>query len=269
MALLLRPWVPLGCTTRGFEMCWGRRADFAEWDRGRCSFRSRENWSARRRRAGTVSKAMFSQWCQRRFRYRESAGTDGRLVGPPRTGRGNACRVHGVRRRWTPPCAAAGFENLTWSPHAALRPWRSHRSAGVSKKLVVRRAPKQFISKAARRLAANAIQEIMAERLEELSGRQLETPRKGAIAGACSPTPCGRFRSLKRFIAMIAAALEESRPGSLQRRKVRHFGGGIPWPLRDAHWRTSGLVHRCCSTDIASGSRLACAFFASSRHVVH
>ena len=64
MALLLRQWFPFGCTTREFEMCWGRRADFAVWDRGRCSFRSREKWSARRRRVGTVSKAWLSQWCQ-------------------------------------------------------------------------------------------------------------------------------------------------------------------------------------------------------------
>ena len=127
MALLLRTWVPLGCTTRGFEMCWGRRADFAEWDRGRCSFRSRENWSARRCRAGTVSRAMFSQWCQRRLCCREPCGADGRLVGLPRAVRGNTCRVNGVRRRWTPPCAAVGFENLTWSPHAALSPWHNHR----------------------------------------------------------------------------------------------------------------------------------------------
>ena len=84
----------------------------------------------------------------------------------------------------------------------------------VRKKPVVRRALRQFTPNAARRLAANAFQELMAERLEELSVKlsQLETPRKGATASACSPTPCISFRSLKRFIAMIAAALDESRP---------------------------------------------------------
>ena len=201
MALLLRTW------TRGFEIGWGRRADIAG---SRSLFLpQREYWSARRRLAGTVSKAMFSQWCQRRLCCREPCGVDGRLVGPPRA----PPRVLRISPgHLTPPSA----------------PWRSHRSARVSKKPVVRRAPKQFTHKAARCLAANAIQEIMAERLEELSGRQLETPRKGAIAGACSPTPCGCFRSLKRFIAMIAAAFDESRPGSLQRQNVRHFGGGIP-----------------------------------------
>ena len=84
------------------------------------------------------------------------------------------------------------------------------------------RASKQPAPKAHRRPSANAFPELVAERLEELSGglSQLETPRKGAIAGACSPTPCGSFCNLKRFIAMITPALDESRPGSLQRQTV-------------------------------------------------
>ena len=172
MALLLRPWVPLGCTIGGFEMCWGRRADFAEWDRGRCSFRSRENWGARRRRAGTVSKAMSSQWCQRRdfvvVNLVELTGVssdrlelveempveftgfddDRRLLVPPRVLRISPGHL-------TPP-SAPGTTTATSAGERAS-----------SKKPVVRRAPKQPTPKAARRLAVNAFQEIMAVRLED------------------------------------------------------------------------------------------------------
>ena len=65
----------------------------------------------------------------------------------------------------------------------------------------------------------------MAERPKELIGRfsRLEAmPRTGAIAGTCSLAQRDSFLSFKRFIAMIAAALDESRPGNLQRETVLH-----------------------------------------------
>ena len=143
--------------------------------------------------------------------------------------------------------AAAGFENLTHLTPPSAPGTTTATSDGErasSKKPVVRRAPKQFTPKAARRLAANAFQEIMAARLEDqwktLSARNAKkgSYRQRLFTDTMRQLP--QSQKVYRHDRCCPRREQTWKPAAL---KWKAFWRGIPWPLRDAHSRTSGLVH--------------------------
>ena len=80
----------------------------------------------RRRLGGALFRTRLLRWRQRRLCYREPAGADGRLVGPPRAARGDTCGAHGLRRRRTPPLATSAARCLSGPARAILSLRRSH-----------------------------------------------------------------------------------------------------------------------------------------------
>ena len=134
----------------------------------------------------------------------------------------------------------------------------------------MRRAPKQFTPKAARRLAANAFQEIMTARLEDqwkiLSARNA---KKGSYRQRL-------FTDIMRQLPQSQKVYRHDRccPRGEQTWKPAALKCSAFWrrhPVAPCVTLTRGPLVSCTFfiTDITSGSRLACAFFASSRYIVH
>ena len=181
--------VLLGCASRGSWMHRNRRANDAGWRRGRWPLQSCNIWDARRCCSGALLRTRLSQRRQRGLCCRELAGTDGRLVGPPRAARGDTCGLVGFDDGGRLPLPAQLLEVSQAQPQAILSLRRSHRAfrwKESSKRPGLSRASRPSTPKAARRSPANVFQELVVDHLEELSGRlsQPETTEKGAFASA-------------------------------------------------------------------------------------
>ena len=125
------------------------------------------------------------------------------------TVRGSASRVHGARRRWMPPCAVG-------SPHAAFSPQRS-RCDFCQKSNKFKGACREVSSEAVHAQCGLVPGCRPRAARSSLEGSLASGRREVELARGCSPAPHDTSRSLKRFIAMVASALDESRSGNLQR----------------------------------------------------
>ena len=97
----------------------------------------------------------------------------------------------------------------------------------------MRGALQQLATKPIRRFASKAFQELKAEHPEGFTGG---VSQRGVIAEACSATPRSSSHGLRRFIDMIAAALDDSRSGNLQRQNVLRTIAVPRDPFRKMEW---------------------------------